>query len=48
MIGAFSEHMGSPEIRIDFVQHAMAGMGHSGRMLGLVEGSSIPGPVQPR
>ncbi|MEM7153504.1 MAG: hypothetical protein AAF799_11730 [Myxococcota bacterium] len=48
MIGAFSEHMGSPEIRIDFVQHAMAGMGHSGRMLGLVEGSSIPEPVQPR
>lgn len=48
MIGAFSEHMGSPEIRIDFVQHAMAGMGHGGRMLGLVEGSSIPEPVTPR
>ncbi|MCA9706836.1 MAG: hypothetical protein KDK70_13370 [Myxococcales bacterium] len=47
MIGAFSEHMGSPEIRIDFVQHAMAGMGHGGRMLGLLEGSSIPEPVTP-
>ncbi|MCX4241821.1 prenyltransferase/squalene oxidase repeat-containing protein [Paraliomyxa miuraensis] len=46
MVGAFSEHMGSPEIRIDFVQHAMAGMGHGGRMLGLVEGSSIPEPLQ--
>jgi len=48
MVGAFSEHMGSPEIRIDFVQHAMAGMGHGGRMLGLVEGSSIPQPVTQR
>ncbi|MEM9454386.1 MAG: hypothetical protein AAGF11_09420 [Myxococcota bacterium] len=48
MVGAFSEHMGSPEIRIDFVQHAMAGMGHGGRMLGLVEGSSIPESVTPR
>lgn len=45
MVGAFSEHMGSPEIRIDFVQHAMAGMGHGGRMLGLLEGSSIPEPL---
>ncbi len=32
--GGFSEHMGSPTIRIDFVQHAWAGMGHSGRALG--------------
>ena len=46
MVGAFSEHMGSPEVRIDFVQHAMAGMGHGGRMLGLVEGSSIPEPLR--
>ena len=45
MIGAFSEHMGSPEIRIDFVQHAMAGLGHGGRMLGLFDGSSIPTPI---
>jgi len=34
--GAFSEHMGSPVIRIDFVQHALAGMGHGGRVLGLL------------
>lgn len=45
MVGAFSEHMGSPEIRIDFVQHAMAGLGHGGRMLGLFDGSSIPTPI---
>ncbi len=32
--GAFSEHMGSPTIRIDFVQHAWAGLGHSRRALG--------------
>lgn len=35
--GAFSEHMASPSIRIDYVQHAMAALGHGGRMLGLVE-----------
>jgi hypothetical protein len=46
MVGAFSEHMGSPEIRIDFVQHAMAGLGHGGRMLGLLDGSSIPEPLR--
>lgn len=45
MVGAFSEHMASPQIRIDFVQHAMAGMGHGGRMLGLLEGSSVPPPI---
>lgn len=45
MVGAFSEHMGSPEIRIDFVQHAMAGLGHGGRMLGLLDGSSVPEPL---
>lgn len=45
MLGAFSEHMGSPEIRIDFVQHAMAGLGHGGRVLGLLDGSSIPEPL---
>lgn len=38
--GAFSEHMASPTIRIDYVQHAMAGMGHGGRMLGLLDGKS--------
>jgi hypothetical protein len=36
VVGAFSENMGSPVIRIDFVQHALAGMGHGGRVLGLV------------
>jgi hypothetical protein len=35
--GGFSEHMGSPHIRIDYVQHAMAAMGHGGRMLGLLD-----------
>jgi len=34
--GGFSEHVGSPEIRIDYVQHALAAMGHGGRMLGLL------------
>jgi hypothetical protein len=38
--GGFSEHMGSPVIRIDYVQHAMAGLGHGGRMLGWVDGRS--------
>ena len=33
--GAFSEHVGSPEIRIDYVQHALAGIGHGAQMLGL-------------
>jgi hypothetical protein len=36
--GAFGEHMASPIIRIDYVQHAMAAMGHGGRMLDLVDG----------
>lgn len=35
--GGFSEHMGSMEIRIDYVQHAMAAMGHGGRVLGWIE-----------
>jgi hypothetical protein len=34
--GGFSEHMASPVIRIDFVQHAWAAMGHGGRMIGLL------------
>jgi hypothetical protein len=33
--GAWSEHPGSPPIRIDFVQHAMGALGHGGRALGL-------------
>ena len=32
--GGFSEHMASPTIRIDYVQHAMGAMGHGGRVLG--------------
>jgi hypothetical protein len=34
--GAFSEHMASPTIRIDYVQHAWGAMGHGGRRLGLL------------
>ena len=32
--GAFSESSASPVIRIDYVQHAMAALGHGGRVLG--------------
>ncbi len=32
--GAWSEHPGSPAIRIDFVQHAMGALGHGARVLG--------------
>ena len=32
-VGAFSEHVGSPVVRIDYVQHAWAAIGHGGRML---------------
>ncbi|MEM6990304.1 MAG: hypothetical protein AAF721_07400 [Myxococcota bacterium] len=42
VVGAFSEHMASPQIRIDYVQHAWASLGHGGRILGLVDGSSLP------
>lgn len=34
--GAFSESLSSPVIRIDYVQHAMAGLGHGARALGIV------------
>ncbi|AUX40964.1 hypothetical protein SOCE26_023660 [Sorangium cellulosum] len=45
--GGFSESMASPRIRIDYVQHAWAALGHGGRMLGLVPGRSAPpaGPL---
>jgi len=46
VVGGFSEHMGSPVIRIDYVQHALASMGHGGRILGIVEGSSLPEPLE--
>ena len=36
VIGGFSEHMASPKIRIDYVQHAWAALGHGGRVLGLL------------
>lgn len=35
VVGAWSEHPGAPMIRIDQVQHAMAALGHGGRVLGL-------------
>jgi hypothetical protein len=34
--GAFSEHVASPIVRIDFVQHAMAAMFHGSEVLGLL------------
>ena len=37
--GGFSESLASPEIRIDYVQHCMAALGHGGRLLGLSGGS---------
>ncbi len=33
VVGAFSESMASPRIRIDYVQHAWAALGHGGRLL---------------
>lgn len=33
--GAFSESLSSPVIRIDYVQHSLAGLGHGARALGL-------------
>jgi hypothetical protein len=35
-VGGFSESEASPVIRIDYVQHAMAALGHGGRVLGLL------------
>jgi hypothetical protein len=32
-LGGFSEHLASPPIRIDYVQHAWAALGHGGRLL---------------
>jgi hypothetical protein len=36
VVGGFSENSASPMIRIDYVQHAMAAIGHGGRELGLL------------
>jgi len=33
--GGFSEHLASPPIRIDYVQHAWAALGHGAQALGL-------------
>ncbi len=35
-VGGFSENSASPVIRIDYVPHAMAAIGHGGRELGLL------------
>jgi hypothetical protein len=40
VIGGFSEHMASPMIRIDFVQHAWAALGHGALALDLPGDSS--------
>ena len=34
--GAFSENIGSPTIRIDFVQHALGALSHGGATLGML------------
>lgn len=36
VVGGFSENVGSPQIRIDYVQHALAALGHGGRAIGLL------------
>ena len=36
VLGGFSEHMASPRIRIDYVQHTWAALGHGGRQLGML------------
>jgi hypothetical protein len=35
--GGFSQQLASPSIRIDYVQHAMAAIGHGSKLLGLLE-----------
>lgn len=40
--GSFSEHMGSPTVRIDYVQHALSALRHGGRLLWR-EDAPIPG-----
>lgn len=42
--GGFSENVGSPVIRIDFVQHALAAISHGGRELGLLGPAEVAGP----
>jgi hypothetical protein len=33
VVGGFSQQLGAPDIRIDYVQHAMAAIGHGGQLL---------------
>jgi hypothetical protein len=40
--GGFSEHMASPRIRIDYVQHAWAALGHGARALEYGWASELP------
>ncbi|MBL9106077.1 MAG: hypothetical protein JNL82_34465 [Myxococcales bacterium] len=39
--GGFSESVGSPDLRIDYTQHAWAALGHGGRALGLLAERSL-------
>lgn len=48
MVGSFSEHYGEPTIRIDYVQHAMAALGHGGQALGLLPAVRAAGVPRPR
>jgi hypothetical protein len=34
--GGFSESVGSPDLRIDYTQHAWSALGHGGRAIGLL------------
>ena len=43
MAGGFSEHMASPNIRIDYVQHAWAAIGHGARAAGWVSDVTAEG-----
>lgn len=45
VVGGFSENVGSPVIRIDFVQHALAALSHGGRELGLLGADEVAGPT---
>jgi hypothetical protein len=45
IVGGFSQMLASPGIRIDYVQHAMAAIGHGGKLLfPASEGDSRPSP----
>jgi hypothetical protein len=36
VIGGFSESASTPAVRVDYVQHAMAALGHGGKLLGFL------------